>query len=168
MTTKNGIKKANKSANGDNGGIIGANPLVIQWIEKYIEPADDKKMLDFGAGKTARQTSRLLDKGYRVTAHDFADNLVEGIHDFSALDKTYDMVFASSVLNIQTSVKMLIDTVNTVKSVLPVGGDFVYNFPQPNYTGIDTKDFLAIMELAFGDEPVVFKVGSGKVYGSIK
>ena len=69
----------------------GDKPKVFQVVQTMALP--HQKILDYGAGKFAEQAEILRDKGFDVTAYDHHG--VEGVHDPKALDRRYDLVYAS-------------------------------------------------------------------------
>lgn len=101
------------------------------------------RVLDFGAGKHAVQAVRLRNEGYQVTAYDFGNNCVPGIHDPKALSRHYDVVYASNVLNVQSSVRMLHETISQIRSVLRRSGMVLANYPKdPRMLGYSEKQML--------------------------
>jgi len=117
-----------------------ANRTVRAWkktvtsraVEDYITP--ESKVLDFGAGNKAVQTFILRDKGYNVTAYDFGNNAIKGIHDPDALKKKYDVIFASNVLNVQSSIDMFDITLNQIKEAMSQDTIFIANYTKnPRY-----------------------------------
>ncbi len=122
-------KIANKTSRAN--GAVGGKALVPRHVEAVESGlGKDRRILDFGAGKDAAHTQHLKSKGFNVTAHEFGDNQKPGLHDPKALDKQYHHVFASNVLNVQSSKEMMSKTLDSIhKSVLP-GGKFTANFPE--------------------------------------
>jgi len=116
---------ANKTSR--SGGAIGAKALVPRHVEQLASP--DHKILDFGAGRDAVHAQSLRDKGFNVTAHEFGGNQKEGVHDTEALNKTYHTVYASNVLNTQSSHDMLGKTLDQIHGATKPGGQFIGNFP---------------------------------------
>ena len=140
------IEKANKSSR--SSGAVGPNAVTPRAVLHYIETVGEKDptILDFGAGKDAKHTYTLRDMGLDVTAHDFHRNVRDTHHDPNALNKKYDIVFASNVLNVQGSENMFRRTITDVLSTLKDDGVFIANFPtSPRYffqTAIETKEIL--------------------------
>ena len=140
------IEKANKSSR--SSGAVGPNAVTPRAVLQYIETVGgkDPTILDFGAGKDAKHTYTLRDMGLNVTAHDFHSNLRDDHHDTTALEKKYDIVFASNVLNVQGSENMFRKTITDVLSTLKDSGVFIANFPaSPRYhfqTAIEAKEIL--------------------------
>lgn len=134
MFTEKEIREANKTARSNGASAI--NPdgtiraIVPNFIYKNIDKYRNKTLLDYGSGKDPIHTKWLREQGLNVTAYDFGNNCVEGIHDKDALYKRYDVVFASNVLNVQTSIHMLRITLNQIYNALKKHGTFIFNYPQ--------------------------------------
>jgi SAM-dependent methyltransferase len=123
-------------------GAIGARALVPQIVLQYADKKDT--ILDYGSGKHAVHAKSLGTRGYNITAHDFGDNFVKGTHNPNALKHKYDMVYASNVMNVQTSQKMLDKTLDEIYRVLKPGGTFLCNYPQsPRYVELDDDTVLS-------------------------
>ena len=121
---------ANKTARA--AGAVGAKALVPRHVEEVEAQHNDKKnrtLLDFGSGDKAAHTQRLREKGHNVTAHEFGANVKPGVHDPDALKRKYDHVFASNVLNVQSSKPMLSHTLDQIHGSVKKGGAFTGNFP---------------------------------------
>lgn len=101
---------------------------IDQVIRNFITPSH--KVLDFGSGKHAVQATRLRNEGYQVTAYDFGNNCIPGVHDPKALSHRYDIVYASNVLNVQSSIGMLHETISQIRSVLRRSGRVLANYPK--------------------------------------
>lgn len=133
MFTEKEIREANKTARSNGASAI--NPdgtiraIVPNFIYKNIDKYRNKTLLDYGAGKSAIHTKWLRENGLNVTAYDFGENCINGIHDKNALDKIYDVVFASNVLNVQSSDVMMSITLNQIYKVIKNGGVFIFNYP---------------------------------------
>ena len=127
--TQDEISIANKTSR--TSGAVGGKALVPRHVEavEAEHKGTGRRILDFGAGKDAAHTMALREKGHDVTAHEFGDNQQEGLHDKDALSKQYHHVYASNVLNVQSSRAMLSHTLDQIhRSTLP-GGAFTGNFP---------------------------------------
>lgn len=120
------IEVANKTSR--SAGAVSGKAIVPRYVEQH---ADKKhKILDFGAGKDAVHTQNLRQKGFNVTAHEFGNNQKPGLHDPQALNKKYDHVYASNVLNVQSSHAMLKHTLNQIHGATKPGGHFTGNLPE--------------------------------------
>lgn len=135
--TKEAVKIANATSR--NTAAIGEKALVPRIIENVATP--EMSILDFGAGKTALHTSRLRNKGFNVTAHEFGENTVPGVHDPAALSRMYDIVFASNVVNVQSNPSMLQATLTQIYNSVKPGGKAIINLPlEPRkFAGLDSE-----------------------------
>ena len=140
------IMKANKSSR--SSGAVGPKALTPRMVLQYIKDTGNKniKILDFGSGKDAKHTYSLRDMGLDVTAHDFSANINDEHHDPNALGRTYDIVFASNVLNVQGSENMMRRTVEDILKTMSNDSVFIANFPSSPRYGFETakqaKDIL--------------------------
>jgi 16S rRNA A1518/A1519 N6-dimethyltransferase RsmA/KsgA/DIM1 with predicted DNA glycosylase/AP lyase activity len=80
--------------------------VTTKFIMGNFSPDQNLTFLDYGAGKKAIQTKKLIEAGYNVTAYEIGKNVTE-LHDANALSKKYDVVFASNVLNVQRRMKRI-------------------------------------------------------------
>ena len=132
--TEKEIKIANATSRSNGASAI--NPdgtiraIVPNFILKNIKDYRDKTILDFGAGKEAIHTKWLRNNGLNVTAYDFGENCINEVHDKNALDKRYDVIFASNVLNVQSSDVMMETTLYQIYKSLKKGGKFIFNYPK--------------------------------------
>ena len=133
-----------------------------EYISKVI--SKDKSILDFGAGKQAIHVQNLKQDGFKnIIGYDFGDNINEN-HDQNALDKKYDVIYASNVLNVQSNEKMLKTTLQQIKNSLNDNGTFIFNYPaSPRKAGFSVKqledfvkEFFQIkkIKLDFSSTPV--------------
>ena len=107
-------------------------------------------ILDFGAGKAAVHTRWLREQGFNVTAYDFGDNLIEGLHDKDALSKRYTMIVCSNVLNVQSSLPMLLETLKQIYNSLEAGGELICNYPaSPRKLALTASDLKEILQSMF-------------------
>ena len=119
------IKVANQTSR--TKGAVGEQAIVPKWIEENVNKKSS--ILDYGAGKSAQHTERLSNEGYNVTAYEFGDNVNPNIHDVNALDKKYDVVYASNVLNVQNSEEILNTTLKEISDALNENGYAIVNLP---------------------------------------
>jgi len=140
------ILKANKSSR--SSGAVGPKAITPRMVLQYIKDTGNKniKILDFGSGKDAKHTYSLREMGLDVTAHDFSANIRDEHHDPNALEKVYDIIFASNVLNVQGSENMMRRTIEDILKTMNEGSVFIANFPgSPRYgfqTAKEAKDVL--------------------------
>lgn len=154
MFTEKEIKEANKTARSNGASAINLDgtirAIVPNFIFNNIEKYQDKTILDFGAGKEAIHTKWLRDNGLNVTAYDFGENCIEGIHDKNALDKRYDVIFASNVLNVQSSDTMMDATLYQIYKTLKKGGQFIFNYPSsPRKSDMPEWEVKALISSVF-------------------
>jgi hypothetical protein len=145
--TPEAIEKANASSRAS--GAVSEKAVIPKAVAEVASVND--KILDFGAGKAAVQTKGLRDKGYDVTAYDFGQNSQEGIHDPKALDRKYNVVYASNVLNVQDNQKMLNTTLNQISNAMRRDGSGVFNFASsPRYGAFEGMSPKKADEYLFG------------------
>lgn len=118
------IKIANSTSR--NLGAVGAKAITPRHVENVANKTD--AILDFGSGKDAAHAKNLRAKGFNVTAHEFGSNQNEN-HDKEALSRQYDHVYASNVLNVQSSKSMMSTTLDQIHRAVKKGGSFTGNFP---------------------------------------
>ncbi len=131
------ISIANKTSR--SAGAVGGKPTVVTKAVKEIADKNDS-ILDFGAGKGAKQSELLRESGFKnVTSHDFGANTFEGVHDVNALSRKYDVVQVSNVLNVQDDIAMLQGTLEQVAGVTKKKA--ILNYPSsPRKAGLKVKD----------------------------
>jgi len=97
----------------------------------------NQMVLDFGAGKHPYYVMKYRDMGYDIYGWDLPDSMryweehyEEEIQPPGGLNKQFDMVYASNVMNVAPSEDFLRRmTLDTIKSALKSGGMYVGNFP---------------------------------------
>jgi 2-polyprenyl-3-methyl-5-hydroxy-6-metoxy-1,4-benzoquinol methylase len=87
-----------------------------------------RTILDFGSGKDADDAEAFRAMGFDVTATDVGRNFVPGVHDPAALERQYDLVYASNVLNVQPTVDHLAHVIDTLARAVAPGGALVANY----------------------------------------
>lgn len=142
----NATSRSNGASAKNKDGSIRA--IVPRYVVEHINKEDS--ILDFGAGKGAVHTQWLRDKGFNVTAYDFGDNVIEGLHDKDALNKQYKAIMCSNVLNVQSSLGMLMETLNQLYNSLEKGGILVCNYPaSPRKMSLAARDMATIIQSVF-------------------
>ena len=135
-------------------GAIGAKAITPRYVETIATP--DHTILDYGAGSQAAHAERLRGAGLNVTAHEFGDNQNQR-HDPQALSRQYGIVYASNVLNTQSSPQMMERTLDEIRAAVQTGGGFVGNFPlSPRKSGMSSGEVEALLRARF---PNVKRVG---------
>jgi len=153
MFTEQEIKIANSTSRSAGASAFNKDGTIRAVVPIFVEHNVNKnnRVLDFGAGKGAVHTKYLRSLGFNVTAYDFGNNCSSD-HDANALLNKYDTVFASNVLNVSSSLGMLLTTLNQIYNALENGGEFICNYPtSPRKLSITPKDLKSIVEMKFGN-----------------
>ena len=131
MASAEEITIANKTSR--NSAAVGMKALTPRVVRQYLHDTNADKettsILDFGAGKSAAHTLAMVADGWQCLAHEFGDNVDPRVHCELAMLNKYDVVFASNVLNVQSSLHMFEETIEQIKSVMKDGGAFFANYP---------------------------------------
>jgi hypothetical protein len=117
------------------------------------------EILDFGAGLHARHTIALRERfpQHAFIAHDFGRNWDPRIHDRSALQRQYDLVFASNVINVHCTHQSLWRTIATIG--LATRGEALVNYPRtPRKLNLSTDNMFGTLSTYFEE---VSPVGGG-------
>jgi len=130
------------NATSRSAGAVGERAVVPRVVASMVDKA--QSILDFGAGKDAMHTQRLKGEGFDVTAYEFGSNINPALHDANALNRDYDVVYASNVLNTQNSDAMLEATIEQINSALKEGGTAIVNLPgsprKGAYSGLSQRE----------------------------
>jgi hypothetical protein len=130
------------NATSRSSGAVGEKAVVPRVVASMVDKA--QSILDFGAGKDAMHTQRLRGEGFDVTAYEFGSNINPALHDANALNRDYDVVYASNVLNTQNSDAMLEATIEQINSALKEGGTAIVNLPgsprKGAYSGLSQRE----------------------------
>jgi hypothetical protein len=156
MYTLEEIKIANATSRGRGASVFKEDGTIRAVVPRYVVEHinKDDTILDFGAGKEAVHTKYLREEGFNVVAYEFGNNVVEGVHDKDALSKQYKVIIASNVLNVQSSERMLTETVWQIYSCLEPGGKFIANYPQtPRKTDLNADDVRYVIQGIFQSVP---------------
>ena len=145
------VFKANKSYR--RRGAVGRGALVPRYVADTARRGDT--ILDFGAGTYADHAAALRDQGLRVTAFDFGLNWSDKVHSPRALEKKYDVVFASNVLNVQEYPVLVEELLDLLAGLVKARGRLVLNLPtDPRYGAWlgkkqDVDDLVEALESRF-------------------
>lgn len=149
------IKIANKTARSSGASALNKDGSIRSVVGRYIldNVSKDSSILDFGSGPAAVQTLALRDAGFKnVSAYDFGVNTRDGIQDPDALNKKYDVVFASNVLNVSSDEEMLRETLRDIKKAAK--NEIVFNYPSsPRKSGLNAQEVRDIIIDEYGVEP---------------
>lgn len=146
------IKIANATSRSGGASAINKDGSIRAIVPRYVAEHINKEdsLLDFGAGKGAVHTKWLREEGFNVTAYDFGDNCIEGLHDKNALQKQYKVIMLSNVLNVQSSMPMLLETLRQIDNSLEPGGEFICNYPSsPRKMELTIDDLKEIIQSIF-------------------
>ena len=160
MFTKDEIRIANATSRTNGASAKNKDGSVRAVVPKYVAQYINKEesLLDFGAGRDAVHTKWLREQGFNVVAWEFGDNVVEGLHDKDALNKQYKVVMASNVLNVSSSMNMLLGTLRQIYNSLEYGGKFVCNYPSsPRKMDLTATELAMIITSIFNGP--MFRVG---------
>lgn len=148
------VRLANSTARA--AGAVGAKAITPRYVASTTKEGDS--VLNFGAGKPDKNTGKYLHSemvrgaGGNVEEYDFGGNST------GSLGKQYDTVFASNVLNVQSSDSMLDSTLNQIWNSVSDGGRAVFNYPEsPRYIEMSPKEVAGAIKNVTGIDPV--KVG---------
>lgn len=153
MFTKEEIRIANSTYRSNGSSVFDKDgnirSVVVKFVAKNI--SKDKKILDFGCGSKFIQGKYLRDLGFDIDGWDFGENKpTDGIKE---LEQIYDVVYASNVLNVISSLSMLMETLDQIYSCIKDGGIFIANYPQsPRKMLISERDLRDIIKTKFHGE----------------
>ena len=149
------IKIDNKTARASGASALNKDGSIRSVVGRYVldNVSKDASILDFGSGPAAVQTLALRDAGFKnVSAYDFGVNTRDGIQDPDALNKKYDVVFASNVLNVSSDEEMLRETLRDIKKAAK--NEIVFNYPSsPRKSGLNAQEVKDIIIDEYGVEP---------------
>lgn len=160
MFTMEEIRVANSTSRTNGASAKNKDGSIRAIVPKYVSSFVSKKatILDFGAGKDAVHTKWLREQGFNVTAYDFGDNCVEGLHNKDALKKQYKVIMASNVINVSSSSTMLFETLNQIYDSLEYGGTLIMNYPaSPRKMNMTAAELERIVESIFKGK--IFRAG---------
>lgn len=153
MFTEEEIRIANATYRSKGSSVFDKDGNVRSVVARFVANSinKDKKILDFGCGSEFIQGKYLRDLGFDVSGWDFGDNKPKSCVD--KLEKIYDVVYASNVLNVISSQSMLMETIEQINNCLKDGGVFIANYPQsPRKMSISEKEMRKIIQEKFGGE----------------
>lgn len=160
MFTMEEIRVANSTSRSNGASAKNKDGSIRAIVPRYVAQHIDKSnlILDFGAGKGAVHTKWLREEGFNVTAYDFGNNVVEGLHDRNALNRQYKVIMASNVINVNSSLDMLMETLSQINNSLEPGGKFIVNYPSsPRKMNLSANEMGWIIQNIFGG--LVTRVG---------
>lgn len=139
---------AMKTSRGAGASAVNKDGTIRAVVPNFIMNNVDKRksILDFGAGKDMVHTKWLNQNGFNCTAYDL------WLNNGNVLGKKYDVVFASNVLNVQSSITMLFETLHQINNVLENNGEFICNYPTTprKMASLNTETLRHVIESVFG------------------
>lgn len=160
MFTNEEIRVANATSRSSGASAKNNDGSIRAIVPKYVAENVNKNasILDFGAGKDAIHTKWLRSHGFNVTAYDFGDNCIDGLHDKNALSKQYKIVMASNVINTSSTMNMLVETLRQMYNSLACGGYLIMNYPaSPRKMDLSAKELTKIIESVFGSNVMIVR-----------
>ena len=136
-------------------GAVGGQAVTPRYVLDTLKPGEE--VLNYGAGKVDKEgaiphSEALTEAGAKVTNYDFPKNMTEGVHDPNALDKKYDTVMVSNVLNVQSSERMMKNTIDQLANTTKDDGRVVANYPDsPRKSNLTGKDVERLLKQKFLD-----------------
>ena len=127
-------------------GSIGPKARVPKFVMGTANEVKLERTLDFGAGPKALHTWALRKQWIECHAYEFGKNFNPEEHDPYALNRKYNTVMMSNVLNVQSSRDMLIRTLEQGVKVVNKPGRLVCNYPKsPRKSDLKEKDLIEIL-----------------------
>ena len=151
MFTEEEVRIANATYRSNGSSVFDKDGAVRSVVARFVASSvnKEKKILDFGCGSEFIQGKYLRDLGFDVSGWDFGENKPQECVD--KLEKIYDVVYASNVLNVISSLSMLMETLDQIYSCLKDGGMFVANYPKsPRKMELSEQDLSDIIQSKFG------------------
>ena len=155
MFTDEEIRIANATYRSKGSSVFDKDGNVRSVVARFVANcvSKDNKILDFGCGSDFIQGKYLKSLGFDVSGWDFGNNKPQECVD--KLEKIYDVVYASNVLNVISSLSMLTETLEQVYNCLNDGGVFIANYPQsPRKMILKEKDLRDIVQSKFGGSAI--------------
>lgn len=153
MFTQEEVKIANATYRSKGSSVFDKEGNIRSIVARFVanSVSKDKKILDFGCGSEFIQGKYLRDLGFDVSGWDFGSNKPKDCVD--KLEKIYDVVYASNVLNVISSLPMLRETLEQIYNCIKDGGMFIANYPQaPRKMSMNEKEMQKIIQEKFGGE----------------
>jgi hypothetical protein len=153
MFTQEEISIANATYRSKGSSVFDSNGNVRSIVAKFVANniSPDVRILDFGCGPEFIQGKYLMAQGFNVDAWDFGDNKPQNCVE--KLEPVYDVVYASNVLNVISSLSMLMETLDQIYNCMKDGGVFVANYPKtPRKMLLTDKDLETIIQSKFNGQ----------------
>jgi len=139
-------QKSKAMATCRGNGAVSKNAIVPRILQELIYPKDGKNILDYGCGKHRKHVEILRNRGYKVTGYDFS---LEDTED--NIGRVYDFVYASNVLNVQSDLDMLYQTLIEIRGCISHHGVALVNYPSgPRKMDMSVKQLETVLYDLFG------------------
>jgi|WetSurMetagenome_2_1015567.scaffolds.fasta_scaffold32745_5 SAM-dependent methyltransferase len=126
-----------------SSGAVGQNAIVPRII-KLLGISKDQPILDFGCGSAQIHVNNLKKDGYNVVGTDLS---LPGSYPSG---KKFSVIYASNVLNVQSSIEQLNSMLNEIKTLLVNNGIFISNYPSsPRYMKLNNSEMETILKNHF-------------------
>ena len=145
------IKIANATYRRRGSSVFDKDGNVRSVVARFVEGNIDKykRILDYGCGSEFIQGNYLRRLGFNVDGWDIGNNKPQNC--VNELRQIYDVVYASNVLNVISSVDMLMETLEQVYNCLNYGGLFIANYPSsPRKMNVDKSFIESAIQSKFG------------------
>lgn len=129
MFTEEEIKIANRTYRSKGPSVYDKDGHIRSVVARYVAEniIQSRKILDYGCGPEFVQGRYLRALGFDVSGWDFGANKPKECVE--SLEQIYDVVYASNVLNVISSLDMLDETINQIYNCLNNFGVFIANYP---------------------------------------
>lgn len=129
MFTEEEIKIANRTYRSKGPSVYDKDGNIRSVVARYVAEniSQSRKILDYGCGPEFIQGRYLKMLGFDVDGWDFGANKPKECVE--TLEQIYDVVYASNVLNVISSINMLDETVSQIYNCLNSYGMFIANYP---------------------------------------
>jgi hypothetical protein len=139
---------------GSKGSTWGDKSKLHAWFRDEYKK-DAGTILDFGAGNPPTHGMKLRKAGYQIDFYDHGKNFDPAVHTRDALQKKYDIVLASKVLNVQPNPEALQATLSQMRQAVKPDGVLLANYPEPRKIEgkggkpLSPADVMKVMEKFF-------------------
>jgi SAM-dependent methyltransferase len=161
MYTKDQKDKAMKTYR--SRGAIGKNAQVPKYLyENFLSSCRNSKtdwhILDYGCGKEQLHVKFFQSQGFnQILGYDFS---IPNSKEFLRID-SFDIIYASNVLNVQDSCAMMEETLSEIVNLLKSGGLFIANYPMsPRKSNLNLIEVQMLLSKFFTHNTCHFNKGT--------
>lgn len=137
------------------GSSWGDKSKLHSWFRDNYKKKESGTILDFGSGNPPTHGMKLRKAGYQIDFYEHGDNFDPQVHTKDALQREYDIVMASKVLNVQPNPEALQATLNQMRGAMKPDGVLLANYPEPRKVmgkgdkPLSPADVMKVMEKFF-------------------